>query len=417
MGDARRLERTRWPGIFRRHGAACARDGRCSCPFVVRWKTSGGGGRKQLFRTLAEAREFKARIDSGGRPRRKQTAATVAAYYETWLPAYRGRTRRGLEPSTRKEIETSFRLHVLPALGSVRLRDLDAPTVRDWMVGLEADGRSANTVRKARSALGAMLATAVENGDVAANATLGVRHVPARREQRPARRALTAADVRAILDALPDDSSRLLFVVLASTGLRVSEALGLTWGRVHLGDDPHVMVVEQLYKGARKRLKTASSVARVPLSAGVASWLGAVRPPDAEPTAPVFADAQGRPLTYDHLYRQVLRPALRRAGIATPQPDGRWDYHGVGFHAFRKACGSLLLAHGRTVKQVQGWLRHAQLSTTLNAYITEVDAGLGGADVWDELLGETGRRGPRGATGLAATRGNKPGHQNPEKRV
>jgi hypothetical protein len=46
----------------------------------------------------------------------------------------------------------------------------------------------------------------------------------------------------------------------------------------------------------------------------------------------------------------------------------------------------LLLAHGRTLKQVQGLLGHAQLTTALNAYITEVDDGLGGADHWDEIL-------------------------------
>ena len=63
-----------------------------------------------------------------------------------------------------------------------------------------------------------------------------------------------------------------------------------------------------------------------------------------------------------------------------------YDYQGVAFHAFRKACGSLLLAHGKTLKQVQGWLPHSQLTTTMNVYIHQVDDGLGGADAWDEIL-------------------------------
>ena len=69
--------------------------------------------------------------------------------------------------------------------------------------------------------------------------------------------------------------------------------------------------------------------------------------------------------------------------------DG-WDYQGVAFHAFRKACGSLLLSQGKNLKQVQGWLRHSQLTTTLNAYIHETDDGLGGADVWDGVLAPPG---------------------------
>jgi integrase len=35
----------------------------------------------------------------------------------------------------------------------------------------------------------------------------------------------------------------------------------------------------------------------------------------------------------------------------------------------------LLLAQGKPLEQVQGWLRHSQLSTTLNVYIHEVDDG------------------------------------------
>jgi len=70
----------------------------------------------------------------------------------------------------------------------------------------------------------------------------------------------------------------------------------------------------------------------------------------------------------------------------TPKGKPIYDYQGIAFHAFRKACGSLLLAHGKTLKQVQGWLRHSQLTTTMNVYIHQVDGGLGSADAWDEIL-------------------------------
>jgi hypothetical protein len=33
-----------------------------------------------------------------------------------------------------------------------------------------------------------------------------------------------------------------------------------------------------------------------------------------------------------------------------------------------------------------GWLRHSQLTTTMNVYIHQVDDGLGSADVWDDIL-------------------------------
>jgi hypothetical protein len=96
----------------------------------------------------------------------------------------------------------------------------------------------------------------------------------------------------------------------------------------------------------------------------------------------------------------------RRGGTEEARPV--WDYQGVAFHAFRKACDTLLLAHGKSLKQVQGWLRHSQLTTTMNVYIHQVDDGLGGTEAWDEILaGGADARGHLGATGHPETAANE----------
>ena len=125
-----------------------------------------------------------------------------------------------------------------------------------------------------QAALAAMLADALEDGMIAANPAAGVRYVPAagtqRRHPRRERRRLTAADVTAILAAM-DEQWQAFFTLVVQTGVRIGELLGLTWGSVHLGDDPHILVSEQSYKGQRKRLKTEASKANVPLSATMAA--------------------------------------------------------------------------------------------------------------------------------------------------
>jgi integrase len=400
MGDTRNLETVKNnPGIYRRHSDSCTRNGRCACVYVVRWKDRDGRGHKQMFPSLELAREFKRGL-SAKSSRRPLSSKTVGDYFPTWLESYRGRTTRGLEESSRREYETSFRLHILPlTIARIRMRELGAPDLKDWFSDLERQRCSPNTIRKARAALAAMLADALEDGAIAVNAAAGVRYVPSAAVQRNhpkrSRRKLTAADVIAILGAM-DEQWRAFFMLLVQTGVRIGELLGLTWRHVHLGDDPHILVAEQFYKGQRKRLKTDASMAKVPLSATMAAWLAELRPEDATPDAPVFASLTGTPLTYSNMYNRVLRPALIEAGIAvkvgTAERPG-WDYQGVAFHAFRKACGSLLFAHGKTLKQVQGWLRHSQLTTTMNVYIDQVDDGLGSADVWDTILGPGGPNG------------------------
>jgi len=69
--------------------------------------------------------------------------------------------------------------------------------------------------------------------------------------------------------------------------------------------------------------------------------------------------------------------AKKQTGVKVGE---KWDYQGVGFHAFRRACGSLLVNAGVDLKQVQQRLRNAQLATTLASYVEEVDTGRGAAD-------------------------------------
>lgn len=424
--DTRKLEPTTVPGIYRRHAAGCGSNSRCKCPYVVVWRDRGRQ-RKQLFPSFELAREHKGGLDSGKTTRRPLSSDTVGGYYEAWLPAYRGRTVRGLEDSTRSSYETSFRLQALPfPIVRIRMRELSAPDIDRWFTELERAGASPSTIRRARVALSVMLACAVQAGDLVHNPASGVRYVPSpeiqgRHQPRKCRK-LTAEDVVSILNAMPEQW-RAFFTLLAQTGVRIGELLGLTWEHIHLGDDPHIMVAEQVYKGKRKRLKTESSHARVPLSSSMAAWLTELRPESVQPDAPVFPSATGTPLTYSNVYNRVLHPALveaglavkvgeqkvkvRRRGVTVEETRPVYDYQGIAFHAFRKACGSLLLAHGKSLKQVQGWLRHSQLTTTMNVYIHEVDDGLGSADAWDDILPGSGQRwGNSGATS---------GQRNPRK--
>jgi hypothetical protein len=83
---------------------------------------------------------------------------------------------------------------------------------------------------------------------------------------------------------------------------------------------------------------------------------------------------------------------------------------------FRRAAGSLLLANGKTLKQVQGCLRHSQLTTTMNVYITQVEDGLGSADLSDKILPSGPTSGPKDAAATSGGPGGGPssGFEAPE---
>jgi integrase len=58
----------------------------------------------------------------------------------------------------------------------------------------------------------------------------------------------------------------------------------------------------------------------------------------------------------------------------------------VGFHAFRHTCASLLFDEGRNIKQVSEWLGHSDPGFTLRTYVHLMDAGVGDADFFDDVV-------------------------------
>ena len=203
-----------------------------------------------------------------------------------------------------------------------------------------------------------------------------------------------------LLAAIPADW-RLFFELLAHTGLRISEAIGLTWEHLDLGESARVRVREQVYEGRRKRLKSGAGRRDIPLSAGMASRLITHRRDHyGGDQTPVFASSGGTPLEPSRVARVALRPAATGVGL---------DW--VNFHAFRHTCASLLFEAGRNVKQVAEWLGHADPSFTLRTYVHLMDAGIGDADFLDQAV-----RVNTGSTGRPEIAENRPAREASEKR-
>ena len=62
-------------------------------------------------------------------------SVTLADYYQRFAKVY---LETGVRESTRKSYETSFRVHVLPAFGSLPLDAITKPKVKDFIAELVA---------------------------------------------------------------------------------------------------------------------------------------------------------------------------------------------------------------------------------------------------------------------------------------
>jgi integrase len=351
------------PGIYRRHAQDCDRRGRCSCSYVVVWRHRGRQ-QTETVRTLSEAREAQGqrRQAGGSKPTARERFEDYAL---AWLDSYQGRTNRGLAESTRTSYRRLIEQYAVPFFRGYKLAEVERPDVRAFVVHLQSKKLAPLGVVKVLSPLKAMLATAVEDGVLAVNPALGLR-VNTRDEANgePEAKAMTHAELARLRGRLPK-RWRLFFELLAQTGLRISEALGLEWSDVQFGSRPTLRVRRQYYRGTLGQLKSRNARRELPLSADLARRLWAARP--ASGKGPMFATRTGTRLL-DRNVRRVL-------DAATEDTPLEW----ASFHTFRHTCASILFEQGKNIAQVSKWLGHADPAFTLRTYVHLLDAGLGEA--------------------------------------
>lgn len=405
-----KLTKTSTPGIFRRHVRDCDGEGRCSCSYVIVWRHRGKQY-KETFRTYNEASEAQGKRKAGDR--RPTATITFGEYFAEWIETYAGLTERGFSETTRPEYRRPIEAHALPLWRGWKLAEVDPEAIRGLFGAMRKEGKSTSAIKKLRAALSAMFSTAVEDGKLPYNPVKGVRIPVARSdevEEEESAKNLTQAELRLLLVALPDDW-RLFFEFLAVTGLRISEAVGLTWEHVELGDKRHVKVREQVYEGQRKRLKSKKARREVPLSPAMSARLLAHRRDTySGPKAPVFATLTGTELSPANVYARVLAPAAISVGLYV-EVEGKGGKprkrSTVSFHTFRHTCASILFDQGRNVEQVSKWLGHAKTSFTLDTYVHTMDDEVGeGLDL--DAQGNTG------ATGGLQTTANPAEAKSPE---
>ncbi len=156
----------------------------------------------------------------------------------------------------------------------------------------------------------------------------------------------------AVLAAIPEQH-RMIFDVMAGTGCRISEALGLDCP--DLGDSGATLRIErQWYRGTLKpNTKTEAGARTLTLSPelGRKLWDRC-----ADATGPMFHTRTGARLS-DRNLRRVLDAAAARVGVV-----------GVSHHTFRHTHGSILLDEGWSIPEVSKRLGHANPKITAEVY-------------------------------------------------
>ena len=296
------------------------------------------------------------------------TETTVAEFADkTWLPGIR---TSGLRASTIDMYERTTRLHVLPYLGHLRLRDVTPVALKSWLDGLKAAATGARTVEIAGVTAHKMLRAATDLELIARNPADN----KAVRDARPKARApvptiWTAEQTRAFLASQREDRLYPLWRLATMTGLRRAEIAGLRWKDVNLEEG--VLRVEQTrvvvaYKVLVSEPKTDKGKRAVGLDPVT---VAALRTHRARQTEEMFAFGKHRTedgLVFVHEDGQPYHPQRIRVMLAEQARAA--GLPAVKLHALRHGHATAALEAGVPMKVVSERLGHSGIAITSDVY-------------------------------------------------
>lgn len=290
---------------------------------------------------------------------------TVAEYGKGWLASMEGEVSR----STLVGYESYFRLHIVPALGAVRMRDVTRAHIKRLLEAKRESGLlSRRMIQLIRTTISGMFANAIDDNVVKTNPATGILRQRGRRKA-----AIVAANTEALRPFTEDEVARLLdtgrgeertlILVLVRTGVRPGEAYGLRWSDIDF--TKREMLIERSISGSRLGPTKTGKSRRVDLSREVAAALRelhilrqrqTLQHGWGEVPEPVFINNAGRVLDSAVVHKQ-FRSIMKRAEIG-----------GHTLYDLRHTFASRHLELGSPLTYVAAQLGHSKPIMTLKYY-------------------------------------------------
>jgi len=278
-----------------------------------------------------------------------RTGSTFERVAEDWLAS--GVRERDWKPSTVSDNRSVVNAHLLPAFGSKRVERITAEDIETWRDELvEERGLSRRTVNKALIVLGAVLERAVKAHGLVKNPA---REVTKLRERYDPNQYdfFSPDEVQALADAAASPQDHAIFLTAAFTGLRMGELIALRWGDVDF--DTEALHVYGSYSLGTLTAPKSGLSRTVPMAEQVRDELDAHRRRVPHYRADlVFPGERGEFLDGSALRRRYKK-ALERAELRP-----------LRFHDLRHTFGSIAINQA-TIVQVQAWMGHADIDTTM----------------------------------------------------
>ena len=287
---------------------------------------------------------------------------TLSEFLEQWL----GSIRLSVRPMTLSQYRQIVRMHIVPTLGSIKLKDLKPDQIQTLYNQKLDSGTSARTVLLIHAVLHRSLKQAFKWGIIGRNpASVVTRPKVVRKEMM----TLNDNQVRTLILIAKGTRYEVLFWLAVTTGMRQGELLGLRWSdldwrskKLHVQRQLQRTSAGQIFSepksaaGRRVIMLGDETIKKLRAHLGVLSQERQIAGEQWQENDLIFPSTKGTPWDHRNMYKYYKR-FLRKAGL----PD-------IRFHDLRHTAATLMLQQGVHPKVVQERLGHADITLTLNTY-------------------------------------------------
>lgn len=193
---------------------------------------------------------------------------TYGEYLKTFVKTYKSKQ----QSLTKQNREQLMKKHIIPRWGDCPLNEIKTSDLQLWLNELEAEGYSHETLLKLKNTMSPTFDSAMEDNYIQRNPLKSNRLVIGGRET-VHHKAIPKEKMEALkegIDAIEDERMKFMTALLAYTGMRFEEVLGLKWEDLD-PDNGWLYINRAVVHPTRnqaeiKEPKTKTSKRRIPLS-------------------------------------------------------------------------------------------------------------------------------------------------------
>lgn len=305
----------------------------------------------------------------------------VSSYFTDWLAIYK---KPHVKPITFSVQERNVRLNIIPRWGNYKLKDITRSDYQKWINELR-EHYSEGTVRRIHSIMSSAISDAVHEFNILRENPLQKIKIPKNTEENNKVSYFSKEELEKFLEHVkPVKNAKYkhsmqylaLFTLMARTGIRIGEALALTWDDIDLKNKSVSITKTLVYplnstpylstpksKRSERVIKLDDHTVSIIKKHRLNQKEVILRYENYKATTEnvVFHQHDGRWLR-TNVVREYFKEVCKRANIPVLSP-----------HALRHTHAVHLLEAGANIKYVSERLGHASINVTADTYLHVTD--------------------------------------------